>query len=1405
MALKVSNTPSYTGTLKVVNNYPATTVKVVQNYGGMQGSSYNPQPAGAYKPQPAKQVQSTYRSQTTANQQQINQARVQQEWARQQAEALRIEQERLAYEKLVRKNTFNSTVDVKKNDWKAKVAGAVGLGGVLSQWRGREGAIKLGNDMNLSHQEIEMAYNHMLRLRDQYQAEYDKDPTEVNWQKLQAQVAGLNKFFLDTTDNYNNTIQSLNQQANKPFTGKAVNIGRTLAPVMEKVTWPVRKAWDITLKASDFVSRPINFIGNLNTPGRTIYNDDLSSKTLKPGIKNAWNATQTQRNFNNRPWVDIKLTQADKERMFGAEATKKAKYWAELDGKKINWYGGKSKGDPLKNPELKDRQYWLDTLADDYNRSHRFYNSIKELALDPLNYFGAGEVILAKNAIKGTKFGGKFSTKLDDILKGAKNKLVPTLGKDILPSKFGKSDPEKLFPTIGGIYRSPREKMFDISKVLKASSDTLISKSDIAVNKAKFIGDNLSDFFDNHSSYKIGKKITDTTGKRLEDIAGSPYDRAYQSTELRHDFIGNLTQKSALHQQLFINAVKNGYKIPTIDRLRYIGKQYRPFLAQVKSDVDEYRKMAKEWQKADGIKPNRFTRKDRGYLPYVTDAPYDPALKRKRKGNLDIADLEMALKNRELQSALPMQSGIKRSRIAEMRKQLYKTLSTGRGMKKQAIQAMSWELGVPLKDRGASKSGKQLFNEFFAKVGNLKGQQRGLYRDANLNMTDKVLGRKKVNGEYVDTGKWITRKGHTFYREPGTYLQKSNRTALYENKQRYLSKLNKENTKKKVIGFPQGVWKALVTVGSPGWYLNNAVTNELAGIAGGGLGFLGQQLKHINPLLKTQRKVEKALLPKGVYSEIADGLNLGKVGRFGSAVENSARIPLFKAMKKQGLSDADALKVVNNHLFDYKTHNWDRPVKAVLPFWLWSKNLTKMGATLPLHNPRGANMFGYANNKLNSDYANAPSDQTAYKDDSTGLTVDFDRKEKLKGKMRIPGTNKYIDTNWLPFTADRASQFGVNPYISAISEFLSGEDKFGNPTSRLKTFTDRTTQTRYLKARFYDKPGISRYFSPDGYGKEQQGSDPTASNYNKYLDPTPNKNRARNAWLGIPNITTYDPSQNVFRNNIAKFNKEYFAIDWDTLRKEDYEGAIAKRDELAKKYGMSWDQVLADWGKYDTSTAKNTKALKESAYSDLNKFWKEWYPLKDRTDINYTNARNQVVRDYYKKIGESRNPFRQYPVLKGDDKIMGTADDKLLSPKTIKDNTAVKVGGKWFKSQASADKYFAYQNKKKNVVQAGGKFFKSAESYQRYVAGQAKKDFWTKYYATDKAGRRKLLEDNPQYNQFGTPKNQEEWDRIKALAKLGKKERMRTISGFAQKEVNMKTFTVPPIKFARTKKIAFKF
>lgn len=93
------------------------------------------------------------------------------------------------------------------------------------------------------------------------------------------------------------------------------------------------------------------------------------------------------------------------------------------------------------------------------------------------------------------------------------------------------------------------------------------------------------------------------------------------------------------------------------------------------------------------------------------------------------------------------------------------------------------------------------------------------------------------------------------------------------------------------------------------------------------------------------------------------------------------------------------------------------------------------------------------------------------------------------------------------------------------------------------------------------------------------------------------------------------------------------------------------------------------------------------------------------------------------------------------------------------------------------------------------------------MAGKEKKDFWTQYFAlTDKKARKQLLLDNPKYNMFtDNQKSQAEWDLIKANYKLTKQQRMRKIAGFTQKEMNMKNFTVPPVRFTKSKKIAFKF
>lgn len=1332
MALKVSNSPTYTGTLKVVNNYPTATLKVTQNYGN-QAPNYNPQ-AQNYNPQPARQVQSTYNPQRTATQAQINatnQARINQQqadaWARQQAENLRIEQERLAYEKLVRKNTFNSTVDVKKNDWKAKTAGAIGLGGVLAQWRKRNGAVKLGNDLNLSADEIEQAIRHFEREADKRKRAYEANPTEANYGQLIAWANEQEKFFGDTVKNFTTANDSLSKQANEKFTGKASTLGRGITKVANVVGTPAKKAWNAGMWVINQPARLVNTAKNVINPNNLRqYYGGAELKGGKRDIRWAYNASKDQRILGR--------SKAD-------EQAQLANLQKSLDRQRAN-NGRNIFGTSTSSGFMRGRGF---------DRARILYgDDLANVLVDPANWIGAGTVAKGKSALKNTKFGGQLTSKLSEITRKTRKKFVPTLSK------------------LGDTYRSPREKMFDLATKFKDSRTALITKQAGAVEKARNKGGTISDFFDQLSTYKIGKKITNKADEGLEKIGGSPYDNIAQSTEYRHDFIKSIGQKSDIHKVLFSRGVDNGYKIKTLDRLRYIGKQNRAMMQSVERDLDTYKPIAEEWRKADGIKTNRFTREGRGYLPKVIGRGYNPALKRRFKGLTDPNDLEPALYNREFMSGLGQQSGAKRDNVEQLRKRLYDQLKTGKGMKRTAVIAMATELGIKTTERGVKLSGKALFDRIFAKVGNLKGEQRNFYRDARLAKADK--------------------------------------DEVLKNQERYGAILNgkyeKQHTRKRVVGFPNTVWKSLVTMGTPGWYLNNAVTNEIVGTSAGGFRFLGEQLKHLNPLNKAQRLAEKASLPKGVGSDIAEGLNVGKVGRFGSMVENSARIPLFKAMKKQGLSDDEALKVVNNHLFDYKTKNWDRPIKGVLPFWLWSKNLTKLGATMPFNNPRGANAFNYLNRKIETDYNNAPSDPTAYKDDATGQTVSFDRKQKLAGKLKI-GKNKWLDTNWLPFTPDRASQFGFNPYLAGAGEALSGENKFGDVTTLAKTVTDRTSASRWIKA-LSEKPGTKKWFSASGYGKEQQGSDPTAGNYNKYLDPKPTANKARNSFFGIPNVTTFDPSSNTFRNNMAKFNKEYFAIDWKTLKTEDYKGAIAKQDELAKKFGLTWDQVVSDWSKYDTKTASNTKAQKDVAYSDQNKFWNDWYPQT-------RNGRNATVRQYYKDQTAKHNPYTMYPVLKGNDKIKGTADDKLLSPSTVKDSYAVQVGGKWFKSQASADKYYAgrarYTASRKNVIQADGKYFKNADSYNRYVEGKAKKDFWSNYFSlTDKKARRALLEANPKYNQFAsTMKTQAEWDQLKSFSKMSKQNRMRSISGFRQKEVNMKTFTVPPIKFGRNKKIAFKF
>jgi hypothetical protein len=1338
MPLKVYNpTP---GVVKVVNNYPQATVKVTQNYGTQQGApvqqTANPQPQAG-----STAVQTTYRPQTTATQQQINAARVSQQWAEQQAAALRAEQERIAYEKLVRKNTFNSTTAAKQNDWKSKVAGAVGLGSTLAQWRSRNQSAKMAQDLNMSASEIEAAVRHFEREATKKIAAFNANPTQEAYDSYIAWVTTQEKFFGDTIQNFNVANATTNANANKPFTGRAATVGRYLTAAGNTIGAPAKKMWDIGMWGISQTERAVNTAKNFVNPNNLRqYYDGTEIKGGSRDLRWAYNASKDQR--------IVSRSKADEQ--------------AQLSRLPKNTGGTNIFGTSTSTGFL--RGGMVDKLRIKYG------DDLVNLALDPANWIGAGLAAKLATGAKSTKIAGNIGK----VVSGAKNWI----------GKYNKDVPGlSRLPALNKNYVSPSEKMFKLGEQNKLNRELSQQKASWLMDQLGKAKDKNTQFFRDLSVRGKYKNAADELGADLAARAEGLGKQLDPTAVL--SWTTRLADKPAWYTSMLQRGVRNGGRITKRDivRLRstlplrdtaFLYKSEKKVRAtgahkiaaaqkQLEKDIQFAVSLGDNQYVADSISSTRFKGR---YIPAsftgnTKQSRYD--FKRFRKNTQHTYTPRTLAQNMYDRAVNSKYTEKLFGDYRKAEKSLIKDTQVHTDVTRLK-QHYTDELGKNIGVNPAGKSGKKYFNQLFGKVGENRGVMRGVIRDLKLQQADKI--------------------------------------ARDANVEKYKAILQTQKRVKRITGLPNNVWKAAVTVATPAWYVNNAVTNEITGVAAGGLGFLAEQAKHFNPFGKMSRKVANETLPKGVGSNIAEGLGLHSVARMGSAIENAGRIPLFKAMKKQGLTDDEALKVVNNHLFDYKTKNWDRPVKAVLPFWLWSKSLAKLGLTMPLHNPRGASGFNHLNRKLEQDFNAAPSDQTSYIDQSTGQEVQVDRKDKLKGKLKI-GDKKWLDTGWLPFTPDRAAQFGINPYIAASGELLSGENKFGDVTTLSKTLTDRTTATRWL-ASIGAMPGVKKWFSESGYGKMKQGSDPSQSNYDKYLDPNIQQGKNAKAFFGIPGVTTYDPAVNTFRNSMTSFNKEFFAVDWDKAKSEDYNKAMADQKAMAAKYGLTWDQVNQDWSKFDTLTTQNTKKLKDAAYTDQSKFWSDWFPLKGQT-----NKRNEVVRKYYTEQTAKANPYAKFPVFRGDDGLAKTKDDKLLSPATIKDTTAVNVGGKWFKSQASADKYWAGQAKRKNVVQLGGKFFKNQANADAYAAGQAKKDFWTKYYATnDKKLRAQMLVDNPQFNtnKFTTPTDQAGWDSLKRTIKLNKQNKLRlNVNGFAQREMDMKKLTVPPVRFKKTKKIAFKF
>lgn len=183
-------------------------------------------------------------------------------------------------------------------------------------------------------------------------------------------------------------------------------------------------------------SRVVNFVGNINTKDRNIYQYGGGSVKRTETGKNAWQSGFNQRNLNIRPWVDKPFNEDAKRQLL---ETAKNSPGATLN----KWRKAKANG--TKMYDLKGRDLtkmtedeFLEHLWHEKNTGHKVLNTASELAADPLNLlFGAGAVA------KGTGWGSKALNKIDDVTRLGKlksgvrtlaenNKVLKWLGKEVV-------------------------------------------------------------------------------------------------------------------------------------------------------------------------------------------------------------------------------------------------------------------------------------------------------------------------------------------------------------------------------------------------------------------------------------------------------------------------------------------------------------------------------------------------------------------------------------------------------------------------------------------------------------------------------------------------------------------------------------------------------------------------------------------------------------------------------------------------------------------------------------------------------------------------------------------------------------------------------------------------------------
>lgn len=633
------------------------------------------------------------------------------------------------------------------------------------------------------------------------------------------------------------------------------------------------------------------------------------------------------------------------------------------------------------------------------------------------------------------------------------------------------------------------------------------------------------------------------------------------------------------------------------------------------------------------------------------------------------------------------------------------------------------------------------------------------------------------------------------------------------------------NRARKIAGAPMRAWKKSVLKYRPAWYVNNEIYNTQAAVLAAGPKALLEKAKLTNPRYWRQAVDE---VPEAAKTNLSKEVGRDRLSRAASRQENWSRISAYRTLRKKGLSHDEALKRVDKYLFDYTTKNWERPLKTVMPFWAWQKNLTKAAVTMPFDRPGYAvayNRLGlHQKEAFEKDFETVVPKlkELGYSD----AEIESFKKEQAKyfaGRLKVGG--KYYTTPFNAFSEKGLSNIGINPYIAALGETADAVDSFGRPLKGNEASLVRRLTTKFPQAELgykrykgwrvdkgLDKPSEKYIGKPgsEGYGltKEKQGYDPSKPNYVPSMDPRTKTKQDVSAFLGKPRALEFDKSKFVETKKLQKVTAEYFSKSegWKNM---DYEKAEAERKAFFAKHGMTADDfykgVLA---KYDSDHTKKIKGLKEDAAAKNKALFDEYAKQPQGTrNVWATDKLRQLVAEGYFDDNPYLKSFKwvnrdtafkadkqkavQHALATGD----WTAYRKLAGKggKTQKqfDYESAKATGDWSGYQkkygVKSAKAKAYQHAKstgdwtayrrdfgtkETPYKFDGKYFKTQESMDRYVEGQ----FWRKYAEATKEERRKLLAENSKYNRRADWTN-EQWDVWKAENKKKKSEKLRLYAG----------------------------